>query len=80
VKAFDSIKITEPVSIRQYVSGGKGGYGYSSSPWHRLVERGLRDDVTACGVALRGKTAIHTGGPTAKDLTTHGICRKCWPV
>jgi len=77
---MDPIVITEPVSIRSYVSGGKGGFGYSSSQWHRLVERRVDGDRTACGFLIRSQQiAIRSGSPTQKMLEQHGKCARCWP-
>lgn len=75
-----SIFMTEPVSIRGYTSGGRGGYGYSSSPWHRLHERAVRGDLTACGVLFRdSKTVVKNGAPKPSAVEKYGQCAKCWP-
>jgi hypothetical protein len=73
------IDITEPVGIRGYFPGGRGGYGYSSTPVHRLVKRTSRDDVAACGTRFTNQSIVVTNGvPTARQAAKHGLCPKCW--
>lgn len=76
----DSIKIDTPASIRGYHSGGKGGYGYQSTPLHRLVERTRTSDVTACRVSMGGmKIAVTEGAPKPALVAKYGACKTCWP-
>jgi hypothetical protein len=76
----EGIVIDVPVSIRGYVSGGKGGYGYQSSPLHRLVLRTATGDKAACGVMFMiTKIAVVEGVPKPKLIQTYGVCPKCWP-
>lgn len=81
----DGIEITEPVQIRWYTPGGKGGYGYSTTPIHRLVLRTAKADHAACG-ATRGshsKDVVKNGNPYTAGRRglplAAEICQKCWP-
>ena len=74
------IIIDIPVTIRGYTPGGKGGYGYSSTPLHRLVRRTARHDVAACGFQFTtGKINVTEGAPKPKAVEKYGVCPKCWP-
>jgi hypothetical protein len=78
--SIEPIVITEPVTIRHHSPGGKGGFGYSSSPLHRLVERRSMGDLTACGVFINGSSRITvtSGKPKPAAIAKHGLCHKCW--
>lgn len=76
------IPITEPTSIRGYVSGGKGGYGYKTTELHRLVERRAVGDYAACGAFFMGKVDVKPAGrdglPTKAQVDKYGLCPRCW--
>lgn len=76
----DSILIDAPATIRGFSPGGKGGFGYSSTTLHRLVERRRDADVAACGMTFTGsKIAVTDGAPKPAAAKRYGTCTKCWP-
>jgi hypothetical protein len=79
VTDYSPIVITEPVVIRQYTIGGKGGTAASSTPLHRLTERRRDADYALCGMRLTGKIAVLAGPPKPKDSEKYGVCQRCWP-
>ena len=72
-------EVTEPVTIRGYTPGGKGGWGHSSTPIHRLALRLAGYDQSACGEHFRGRISVKDGRPKPKDVEKYGVCKKCWP-
>ena len=76
----DAIQIEEPVYVRFFTPGGRGGYGFRSSRWHRLTARGPQADYTACGEGCA--PSWHTVVKDRLTPRTQGdfaLCPKCWP-
>jgi hypothetical protein len=76
----DIIPIEEPVFIRFYTPGGRGGYGFQSTRWHRLTGRGPIKDYTACGdsASPEWRTSIKES-LTPRTQGNFALCPKCWP-
>ena len=77
------IVIDEPTTIRGYIKGGMGGWGYSSTPLHRLTRRTSTHDEAVCGSQFRGqidvKPAGRDGRPRKSQIDKYGLCKTCWP-
>lgn len=76
---MDEIQITEPVAIRFYAPGGRGGYGFRSTRWHRLVARSATVDRTSCGEQAPGwRTSVKEMPLSPRQQGDFALCPKCW--
>lgn len=75
----DVYPITEPLYFRVYRPGGKGGWGFTTGPWHRATALTRTGYELMCGASgtTGYKQKYTTRNQPPRD--EYPLCPICWP-